>query len=145
MDRMKRSDKSTECVRKTKSKSRARLAALAAAILMVSRIATVPCSGQDNSDVRTPGHIPIMTWPGPDASLLTPETFRLIAEAGFSVNMSSLGGRKANLKALDLARAAGLRLMVQDDRVSKLVEDASLPLDILADVVADYKLSLIHI
>jgi hypothetical protein len=53
--------------------------------------------------------------------------------------MSPLGGREANLKALGLARAADLRLMVQDDRVSKLVEDASLPLDTLACVVADYK------
>lgn len=139
MDRMKRADRSKEYPRKTKSTSRSRLAALAAAVLVVSRIAAVPGSGQEKSDVRTPGHIPIMTWPGPDPSLLTPETFRLVAEAGFSVNMSFLGGHETNLKALRLARAAGLRLMVQDDRVSKLVDDASLPLDILAGVVADYK------
>ncbi|MEN6312508.1 MAG: hypothetical protein ABFD80_13345, partial [Acidobacteriota bacterium] len=74
-----------------------------------------------------------------DASLLTPEAFRLVAEAGFSVNMSFLGGREANLKALGLARAAGLRLMIQDGRVSKLVEDPNLPLDVLAGVAADYK------
>jgi hypothetical protein len=83
-------------------------------------------------------HLPIMTWPGPDATLLNPATLRLVAEAGFSVNMSFLGGREANLKALDLARSSGLRLMVQDDRISKLLEDPSLPLDVLAGVVADY-------
>ncbi len=83
--------------------------------------------------------LPIMTWPGPDASLLNAETFRLVAEAGFSVNMSFLGSRDANLKALDLAWAAGLKLMVQDDRVAKLLDDPAAPLDALAAVVADYK------
>jgi hypothetical protein len=85
------------------------------------------------------GRLPIMTWPGPDAALLNPETFRLVAEAGFSVNMSFLGGREANLKALELARAAGLKLMVQDDRISKLLEDPAPALDLLDAVVADYK------
>jgi hypothetical protein len=85
------------------------------------------------------GRLPIMTWPGPDAALLNPETFRLVAEAGFSVNMSFLGGSEANLKALELARAAGLKLMVQDDRISKLLEDPALVLDPLDAVVADYK------
>lgn len=139
MDRMKRADRSKECLRKTKSASRSRLAALAAVVLVVSRIAAMPCSAQDKSGTVTPSRLPIMTWPGPDPSLLTPETIRLVVEAGFSVNLSFLGGHEANLKALGLARAAGLRLMVQDDRVSKLVDDASLPLDILAGVVADYK------
>jgi hypothetical protein len=84
------------------------------------------------------GRVPIMTWPGPDAALLSPETFRLVAEAGFSINMSFLGGREANLKALGLARAAGLKLMVQDDRISKLLDDPALALDPLDAVVADY-------
>jgi len=84
------------------------------------------------------GRIPIMTWPGPDAALLNAETLRLVAEAGFSVNMSFLGGREANLQALALARAAGLKVMVQDDRISKLLEDPALGLDGLDGVVADY-------
>jgi hypothetical protein len=94
----------------------------------------------DASSGRPPGaaRLPIMTWPGPGASLLNPDTLRLVAEAGFSVNMSFLGSREANLKALDLAKAAGLALMVQDDRVSKILEDPSLPLEGLAGVAADY-------
>src|SRR5512143_3273977 len=82
--------------------------------------------------------LPIMTWPGPDAALLSAETLRLVSEAGFSVNMSFLGGRQADLNALDLARAAGLKIMVQDDRISKLVDDPNLSLDTLAGIVADY-------
>src|SRR5512136_1969628 len=85
------------------------------------------------------GRLPIMTWPGPDASLLTPEAFRLVAEAGFSVNMSFLGGRELNLKALDLARAAGLRLMVQDGRIDQLLADPGLALEALDRVAADYR------
>jgi hypothetical protein len=80
-----------------------------------------------------------MTWPGPDAPLLNSDSFRLVAEAGFSVNMSFLGSREANLKALELARAAGLCLIVQDNRVSKLLDDPTLSLDVLARVAADYK------
>jgi len=98
-------------------------------------------AGQDEGRAVTAGptrRMPIMTWPGPDASLLNAETFRLVAGAGFSVNASFLGGREANLKALDLARAAGLRLMIQDDRISQLV-DSTLPLQVLTKVVADYK------
>jgi hypothetical protein len=95
-------------------------------------------------DERSAGHpgsrrLPIMTWPGPDADLLSLATFRLAADAGFSINMSFLGSREENLKALELAGAAGLKLMIQDDRVSKLVEDDALPLDSLADIVKDYR------
>jgi hypothetical protein len=88
---------------------------------------------------RPPKTLPIMTWLGPGKDMLTPDIFKKIAEAGFSINMSFLGDKAANLKALDLARDAGLTLMIHDDRVAKLVEDASLPLDPLDQVVADYK------
>jgi len=80
-----------------------------------------------------------MTWLGPGKDLLRPDIFRKVAEAGFSINMSFLGDRESNLKALDLARDAGLALMIYDDRVAKLVENASLPLAPLAQVVADYR------
>jgi hypothetical protein len=86
-----------------------------------------------------PQKFPIMTWPGPDKSLLTLETFQKIAEAGFSLNMSFYGERDINLKALDLAQQAGIQLLVQDARVAKLVEDASLPLTSLDPIIAVYK------
>lgn len=86
-----------------------------------------------------PKKLPIMTWLGPGKDLLMPEIFKKIAAAGFSINMSFLGDQASNLKALDLARDAGLTLMIYDDRVAKLVEDASLPLNPLDQVVADYK------
>jgi hypothetical protein len=110
---------------------------LAVLVMLAQPLAAGQQDDRKNAGQRE-RHIPIMTWPGPDASLLNLETFRLVAEAGFSVNMSFLGGREANLKALDLARAAGLRLMVQDDRISQLV-DSTLPLHVLTLVVADYK------
>jgi hypothetical protein len=86
-----------------------------------------------------PQTLPIMTWLGPGKDLLTAEIFKKIADAGFSINMSFLGDKASNLKALDLARDAGLTLMIYDDRVAKLVEDASLPLAALDEVVTDYK------
>jgi hypothetical protein len=86
-----------------------------------------------------PKTLPIMTWLGPGKDLLTPDVFKKIGEAGFSINMSFLGDKASNLKALDLARDAGIKLMIYDDRLAKLVEDASLPLSPLDQVVADYK------
>jgi hypothetical protein len=80
-----------------------------------------------------------MTWPGPDKSLLTLETFQKIAEAGFSLNMSFYGERDINLKALDLAQQAGIQLLIQDARIAKLVEDTSLPLTSLDPIIAVYK------
>jgi hypothetical protein len=139
MNRLKRCDMSPTGRQKNSLRSGTRLIVFTAMALSAFRLATAPCSGQDKGRSAATRHIPIMTWPGPEASLLSPETFRLEAEAGFSVNMSFFGERKVNLKALDLALGAGLRLMVQDDRVAKLVEDLSLPLDVLARVVADYK------
>ena len=86
-----------------------------------------------------PGRLPIMTWPGPETALLSLETFRLVADAGFSVNFSTFGDRELNLKALDLARAAGIKLMIYDSRVDKALADESLPLDVLDAVAADYR------
>jgi len=109
----------------------------------ILQIAPPRAGGVDNgagqARARGPRHLPIMTWPGPDADLLSAATLRLVAEAGFSVNMSFLGARDLNLKALELAGAAGLKLMVHDDRVSKLLDDGALSLDILAGVVKDYR------
>ena len=86
-----------------------------------------------------PKKFPIMTWPGPDKSLLTLETFQKIAEAGFSINMSFYGERDINLKALDLAQQAGIQLLIQDARIAKLVDDTSLPLTSLDPIIAVYK------
>lgn len=83
--------------------------------------------------------LPIMAWHGPGIDLLSAEMMKKIADAGFTINMSFLGNREANLRALNMAQAAGLSLLVHDARISKLVEDATLPLDALELVVADYK------
>jgi len=136
---MRRCDKLSRRNERLPRKPAAVLAVITAAVVILSTLAAGQRSDAGKGGRRIPADIPIMTWPGPDASLLTSEAFRLVAEAGFSVNMSFLGGREANLKALDLARACRLRLMIQDSRVSKLVEDPGLPLDVLADVAADYK------
>lgn len=116
------------------------IALIVGAILLLS---TTPAGAieKDVGRFGNPGsrRLPIMTWPGPDPALLSPATFRLVADAGFSVNMSFLGGREANLKALDLARASGLRLMVQDDRISHVLDDPATSLDILASIAKDYR------
>jgi hypothetical protein len=136
---MKRAEKSSKPGRNPSPELTAALIILSTAALLVTPLGARPRPERAEGIAKTPPRLPIMTWPGPDATLLNPPAFRLVAEASFSVNMSFLGGREPNLKALDLARAAGLTLMVQDDRVSKLVEDQTLSLDVLGAVVADYR------
>ncbi len=100
-----------------------------------------PSSTQEDLAPATarPGRLPIMTWPGPETPLLSLETLTRVAEAGFSVNFSTFGARDVNLKALDLARAAGIKLMIYDTRVEKALADESSPLEVLDAVAADYK------
>jgi hypothetical protein len=105
-------------------------------VMLIITAAAPPLAAATESPKKT---LPIMTWLGPGKDLLRPDIFKKVAEAGFSVNMSFLGDRESNLKALDLAVEAGLTLMIHDDRVAKLVEDASLPLAPLDQVIADYK------
>ncbi len=136
---MRRFETSCEPGRKTLSRQAAPLVALTAAALIFSALASAQGPREAPSGAKMPSRMPIMTWPGPEASLLSLETFRTEAAAGFSVNFSSFGERAINLKALDLARAAGLKLMVYDSRVEKLLGDNSLPLDGLAGVVNDYR------
>lgn len=113
--------------------------ALAAAIIIAASFAAGQSSDR-RQGAPSPAHrLPIMTWPGPETALLSPETFRLVVEAGFSVNFSTFGARDVNLKALDLARAAGLTLMIHDGRIEKLLADETLSLDPLDGVAADYK------
>ena len=82
--------------------------ALAVLVVLAPPLAAGQQDDQKNT-ARRERQIPIMTWPGPDASLLNAEAFRLVSGAGFSVNASFLGSREGNLKALDLAQQAGIQ------------------------------------
>ncbi len=113
--------------------------ALAAALIGLPLLARAVPDTPAQGPWRPSGSIPIMTWGGPDAALLTPEVFRGMAAAGFNVNFSALGDDALNLKVLDLARAAGMKALVHDTRIQKLVEDEILPLDPLEAVVRDYQ------
>ena len=121
-------------------KKQAALWPLSAAIFLLAICMLGAAQNQSQAQTQTPvKKFPIMTWPGPDKTLLTLDAFQKIAEAGFSMNMSFYGERDTNLKALDLAHAAEIQLLIHDARIAKLVEDASLPLTSLDPIIAVYK------
>ncbi len=114
-----------------------KLVVIAIILVLAIGLGAAPSSPAERQ-TGPPRKLPIMAWHGPGMDLLSLDMMKKIAGAGFTIDFSFLGNRENNLKALDLARAAGVSLMVYDERVTKLVEDPALPLDSLDAVVADY-------
>src|SRR3954453_3951074 len=56
--------------------------------------------------------VPILAWGGPPADQTTPDRYRELAEAGFTHNYSGFSSNDAMAKALDVAQAAGVKLMI---------------------------------
>lgn len=56
--------------------------------------------------------LPILAWIGPPAEQTTPERYRELAEAGFNISFSGFPNAEKFAQALEVAHAAGVRLMV---------------------------------
>lgn len=56
--------------------------------------------------------LPVLAWLGPPADQTTPERYRELADAGFNHSFSGFPDAAAMTRALDVAQAAGIRLMV---------------------------------
>src|SRR6187397_2140895 len=54
----------------------------------------------------------ILAWAGPPEPETTAERYRELADAGFTHNYTGFGSAAAMAKALDVAKAAGLKLFV---------------------------------
>ena len=55
--------------------------------------------------------LPILAWGGPPQDQTTVERYRELAEAGFTHNYSGFGNAEATVRALDVAQAAGVKLI----------------------------------
>lgn len=87
---------------------------------------------------RRENRFPILAWYGPDRAVTSPEVYRKMVEAGFSLNLSFYDDPAFNRKALDWAAAAGLRLILSDSRINAVRDEAGRPLSELDAVIADY-------
>jgi hypothetical protein len=54
----------------------------------------------------------ILAWGGPPQDQTTPERYKELADAGFTHNYSGFGNADAMAKALEVARGAGVKLMI---------------------------------
>ncbi len=81
---------------------------------------------------------PIAAWIAFDEKFLDSGHFSQMAEAGFTISSAHYGDSETNLRALDLAREAGLKLVVVDRRIEpdKPVDEKAL--QELDNVCADY-------
>jgi hypothetical protein len=73
--------------------------------------------------VRAEETIPILAWHGPPAKEATAERYREMAEAGFTQSFSGFGNVEAMERALDVAKATGLRLWVSVPELQAKPED----------------------
>ena len=82
---------------------------------------------------------PVMTWFGIREEHLDLRHMQDLAAAGFTINFSHFSNQELNLKALDLAQEAGVKLVIADSRIQpdKPVDDEALAK--IDEVVAAYK------
>ena len=82
---------------------------------------------------------PIMTWFGIPSEYLDIQHFQELADAGFTINFSHLGTEVLNLKALNLARQVGVKLVVNDNRINPNDKVSEAALKLVDNVVKSYK------
>jgi hypothetical protein len=69
------------------------------------------CQGRAQSPLP-PGELPILAWIGPPSDQTTPERYRELADAGFNTSFSGFPDAQAMERALEVARGAGVKLMI---------------------------------
>ena len=84
----------------------------------------------------------IIAYPGPPAGQVNLLRYREIANAGIDIIIP--GGKSdaaANLKAMELARQVGIRVLPWDDRIAPMIMSPDAPMDTTAieAVIRDYK------
>ena len=79
-----------------------------------SAAGVAPLFAADGADER----FPILAWGGPPSNETTPERYRELAEAGFTHSYSSMPDADTMAKALDVAHAAGVQLLVSNPELS---------------------------
>lgn len=55
---------------------------------------------------------PVLAWAGVPENQTTPQRYRELAECGFNVNYSGYSSADANAKAMDVGKAAGVKVLV---------------------------------
>jgi hypothetical protein len=87
-------------------------------VLTVLSLATAaPASDQDR--------IPILAWGGPPQDQTTVERYRELAECGFTHNYSGFSNAGQVVKALDVAQAAGIKLLPSCPEIQAAPEETA--------------------
>src|SRR5687767_9572235 len=80
-------------------------------------LATSSSFGADSDRLPADGVFPILAWGGPPQAHTTPERYRELAECGFTYNYSGFSSADEVAKALDIAAAAGVKLIIASPEV----------------------------
>ena len=71
-----------------------------------------PCPKVEAQSPVPAGELPILAWIGPPSDQTTPERYRELADAGFNLSFSGFPDAPAMERALEVARGAGVKLMI---------------------------------
>ena len=82
-------------------------------VLAAVALVLIPCDRALPAD-KLPDAPPltILAWGGPPQDQTTPQRYKELADAGFTHNYSGFGNADAMARALDVARGAGIKLMI---------------------------------
>jgi hypothetical protein len=72
----------------------------------------LPAFAADEKLPPAPTTLPVVAWGGVPNDKASVKRYREMVEAGFTINFTSYGNADATLKALDVAKAGGMQLMV---------------------------------
>ena len=92
-----------------------RVVTFPAVLLTLAILAHSACSQAATAPTTLPAPdepFPILAWGGPPQAQVTPERLRELAEAGINIDYSGFSDAKAMAAALDVAKGAGVKLLV---------------------------------
>ena len=81
---------------------------------------------------------PIVAWYGPEIYFANDDGYQTLAHAGFTHSFSTFNKKQQNLQALDAAASANVKLIVADERISKVNVKSDSTFFLLDSVIADY-------
>jgi hypothetical protein len=81
---------------------------------------------------------PILAWYGPEIHFADEDGYRTLHNAGFSHSFSTFNKKEQNLKALDAAQSNNVKLIVADERISKVDIKIDTTIFLIDSVIADY-------
>lgn len=102
-------------------------------VLFVFAFLILSCSPKPSQE-----QFPIFAWYGPEAHFADEDGYRTLHNAGFTHSFSTFNKKEQNLQALDAAQKNNVKLIVADQRLSKVKVKTDSTFFLIDSIIADY-------